>query len=50
MKQKIINALYTFAQKRPQLEYSNYGDHSSYSQESRAITKIYPTPAHYFAA
>ena len=39
MKQKIINALYTFAQKRPQLEYSNYGDHSSYSQESRAITK-----------
>ena len=39
MKQKIINALYTFAQKRPQLEYSNYGNFSSYSQESRAITK-----------
>ena len=39
MKQKIIDALYTFAQKRPQLEYSNYGDFSSYSQESRAITK-----------
>ena len=39
MKQKIINALYNFAQKRPQLEYSNYGDFSSYSQESRAITK-----------
>ena len=39
MKQKIIDALYTFAQKRPQLEYSNYGNFSSYSQESRAITK-----------
>ena len=39
MKQKILNALYTFANKRPQLEYSNYGDFSSYSQESRAITK-----------
>ena len=39
MKQKIIDALYTFAQKRPQLEYGNYGNFSSYSQESRAITK-----------
>ena len=39
MKQKIIDALYTFANKRPGLEYSNYGDFSSYSQESRAITK-----------
>ena len=39
MKNEIINALYTFANKRPQLEYSNYGDFSSYSQESRAITK-----------
>ena len=39
MKQKIIDALYTFANKRPQLEYCNYGNHSSYSQESRAITK-----------
>jgi hypothetical protein len=39
MKQKIIDALYTFANKRPQLEYCNYGNHSSYLQESRAITK-----------
>ena len=39
MKQKIIDALYNFAQKRPQLEYGNYGDFLSYSQESRAITK-----------
>ena len=39
MKNEIINALRTFAQKRPQLEYGNYGDFSSYSQESRAITK-----------
>ena len=39
MKNEIINALRTFAQKRPQLEYGNYGNHSSYLQESRAITK-----------
>ena len=39
MKNEIINALRTFAQKRPQLEYGNYGNFSSYSQESRAITK-----------
>jgi hypothetical protein len=39
MKQKIIDALYTFANKRPQLEYGNYGNPSSYRQESRAITE-----------
>jgi hypothetical protein len=39
MKQKIINALYTFANKRPGLEYGNYGNPSSYRQESRAITE-----------
>ena len=39
MKNEIINALYNFAQKRPQLEYSKYCNFSSYSQESRAITK-----------
>ena len=39
MKNEIINALRTFAQKRPQLEYCNYGNPSSYRQESRAITK-----------
>jgi len=39
MKNEIINALRTFAQKRPQLEYVNYGDLSSYLRESRAITK-----------
>ena len=39
MKQKIINALYTFANKRPLLEYGNYGNFLSYRQEARAITK-----------
>jgi len=39
MKNEIINALRTFAQKRPQLECGNYGNPSSYRQESRAITK-----------
>ena len=39
MKNEIINALRTFAQKRPNLEYGNYGNASSYRQESRAITK-----------
>jgi hypothetical protein len=39
MKQAIIDALYTFAHKRPQLEFNNYGDVSAYRSESRAITK-----------
>ena len=39
MKNEIINALRTFAQKRPKLEYGNYGNPSSYLKESRAITK-----------
>jgi hypothetical protein len=39
MKQAIIDALYTFAHKRPQLEFGNYGDVSAYRSESRAITK-----------
>ena len=39
MKTEILHALRTFAQKRPQLEYGNYGNASSYRQESRAITK-----------
>ena len=39
MKQFIIDALYTFAHKRPQLEFNNYGDVSAYRSESRAITK-----------
>ena len=39
MKTEIIYALRTFAQKRPQLEWVNYGDLSSYRRESRAITK-----------
>ena len=39
MKTEILYALRTFAQKRPNLEYGNYGNPSSYRQESRAITK-----------
>ena len=39
MKTEILNTLAKFAAKRPQLEYGNYGNHSSYLQESRAITK-----------
>jgi hypothetical protein len=39
MKQSIIDALHTFANKRPQLEFNNYGDRQSYMRESRAITK-----------
>jgi len=39
LKPQIISALYTFAHKRPQLEYGNYGDPSSYRAEARAITK-----------
>ena len=39
MKNEIINALRTFAQKRPNLEYGNYGNPSSYLKESRAITR-----------
>ena len=39
MKTEILYALRTFAQKRPQLEYGNYGNASSYLKESRAITK-----------
>ena len=39
MKQAIIDALHTFANKRPQLEFNNYGDIKSYRAESRAITK-----------
>lgn len=38
-KQPIIDALYTFANKRPNLEFNNYGDIKSYRAESRAITK-----------
>jgi hypothetical protein len=38
-KQSIIDALNTFANKRPQLEFNNYGDIKSYRAESRAITK-----------
>lgn len=38
-KQTIIDALYTFAHKRPQLEYGNYGDPVAYRAESRAITR-----------
>ena len=39
MKTEILYALRTFAQKRPNLEYGNYGNASSYLKESRAITK-----------
>jgi hypothetical protein len=39
IKQSVINALYTFVHKRPQLEFGNYGDVSAYRSESRAITK-----------
>jgi len=39
MKNEIISALYTFAHKRPQLEWRNYSDSSSYLAEARAITK-----------
>ena len=39
MKTEILYALRTFAQKRPQLEYVNYGNPSSYLKESRAITR-----------
>lgn len=39
MKTEILYALRTFAQKRPNLEYGNYGNPSSYRQESRAITR-----------
>jgi hypothetical protein len=38
-KQSIIDALNTFANKRPQLEFGNYGDRQSYMRESRAITR-----------
>lgn len=38
-KQTILDALYTFANKRPQLEYGNYGDPVAYRAESRAITR-----------
>ena len=38
-KQTILDALYTFAHKRPQLEYGNYGDPVAYRAESRAITR-----------
>jgi len=39
MKNEILHALRTFAQKRPNLEYGNYGSPSSYRSESRAITR-----------
>jgi hypothetical protein len=39
MKNEIINALRTFAQKRPNLELNNYATLSGYLEESRAITK-----------
>jgi hypothetical protein len=39
IKQSVINALYTFVHKRPQLEFGNYGDIKSYRAESRAVTK-----------
>ena len=39
MKQQIIDALRAFTQKRPGLEYGNYGDPVAYRAEMRAITK-----------
>jgi len=39
MKNEIISALHTFAHKRPQLEWRNYGDSSSYRAEARSITR-----------
>jgi hypothetical protein len=39
MKQSIIDALYTFAHKRPRLDFADYGDRSNYMAESRAITQ-----------
>jgi hypothetical protein len=38
-KEFLIDALYVFINKRPQLEFNNYGDRQSYMRESRAITK-----------
>lgn len=38
-KQKIISALRAFVNKRPGLEFANYGDVSAYRSESRAITR-----------
>ena len=39
MKQSIIDALYTFAHKRPRLDFADYGSRSNYMAESRAITQ-----------
>jgi hypothetical protein len=39
MKNEILHALCTFAQKRPKLELNNYATLSGYLEESRAITK-----------
>lgn len=39
MKQSIIDALYTFAHKRPRLEFADYGDRQNYMRESRSITQ-----------
>ena len=39
MKQQIIDALYVFANKRPRLEFADYGDRSNYMRESRSITQ-----------
>ena len=38
-KQQIIDSLRAYAQKRPGLEYGNYGDPVAYRSEMRAITK-----------
>jgi hypothetical protein len=38
-KEFLLDALYVFINKRPQLEFNNYGDRQSYMRESRAITK-----------
>ena len=39
MKQQIIDAMRTFINQRPGLEYGNYGDRTSYQSEMRSITK-----------
>lgn len=39
MKQQIIDSLHTFINRRPGLEYGNYGDPVAYRAETRAITK-----------
>jgi hypothetical protein len=38
-KEFLLDALYVFINKRPQLEFNNYGDRQSYMRESRSITQ-----------